>query len=105
MTGTLYEPTKVRQLGRAQAEVETELTLSRTAAELEAEQMKQGRRARLDIDEVNAKELKARTGGRLLAQEMKRQRNIEHIAHDLQVLHFTVERGIDNGLLQMILLP
>ena len=98
-------PTKVRRLGRAQAEVETELILSRTAVELEAEQIKQRCRAHLDIDQVNAKELNARTGGRLLAQEMKRQRNIEHIAHDLQVLHFTLERGIDKGLLQMILLP
>jgi len=48
VTGTLYEPTKVGRLGRAQADVEAELILKRTAAELEAEDMRRRNYVRLD---------------------------------------------------------
>jgi hypothetical protein len=82
VTGTLYEPTKVRKLGRAQADVEAELILKRTAAELEAEDMRRERQARLDPSIIDAEALKARTGGRLLAQELRRQQNLEQIVHD-----------------------
>ena len=82
VTGTLYEPTKFRRLGRAQADVEAELILKRTAAELEADDMRRNHRAKLDIAMLDANELKSRAGGRLLAQEIRRQKNIERIIHD-----------------------
>ncbi len=81
-TGTLYEPTKVRRLGRAEADVKVELILKTAAAELEAEDMRRRHKAELKTIEHDPKQLRERAGQRLITQEIKRQENLEVIVHD-----------------------
>lgn len=82
VTGTLYEPTKVRRLGRAEADVKAEMILKTTAAELEAESLRRSHRAELDLESQDPKLLRERAGQRLITQEIKRQENLELIVHD-----------------------
>lgn len=82
VTGTLYEPTKVRRLGRAEADVKAEMILKTTAAELEAEAMRARHKATLDLEANDANQLRDRAGQRLITQEIKRQENLEQIVHD-----------------------
>lgn len=82
ITGTLYEPTKVRRLGRAEADVKAEMILKTTAAELEAEAMRRRYTAELDLENQDPKQLRDRAGQRLITQEIKRQENLELIVHD-----------------------
>lgn len=82
VTGTLYEPTRVRRLGRAQSDVEAELILKKTAAELEAEDMRRRHQAKLDTSTPDPELLRGRAGQRLITQEIKRQENLELIVHD-----------------------
>lgn len=82
VTGTLYEPTKVRRLGRAQADVEAVLILKRTAVELESEDLRRRHQAELDINTLEPNLLRERAAHRLITQEIKRQENLEMIVHE-----------------------
>ncbi len=82
VTGTLYEPTRVRRLGRAEADVKAELILKTTAAELEAEDMRRQHKAELKTIDHDPELLRERAGQRLIRQEIKRQRNLEVIVYD-----------------------
>lgn len=79
VTGTLYEPTQVRRLGKATAEVEANAIITRTEAELKAELLRNDQKVKLSGNESRERELRFRAGNRVLEQETRRQANIEYI--------------------------
>ncbi len=82
VTGTLYEPTQIRRVGSAKADVEAELIIKRAKAEVAALRLKEESRAELQAEADDIEALRARASQRLITKEINRQANLERIVHE-----------------------
>jgi len=82
VTGILYEPTYIRRIGRAKAEVDAKWIIKRTEAEITSNKLHQQYNTQLSAEALDVDKLRERAGQRLIRQEINRQKNLEHIVYE-----------------------